>query len=320
MRSRFAPANLQPQPSMPRYQDLIDQITADDRSRVDFFRACLARLGLEAASDESLIPPLSSLHLSSAAGDRVTELLCAWEDAIERKNGQELIRAEGDVFQICSDSAWDVKGLKESLDAPEDVYGLEGEDGVLDYSAITKRIIAHEDALPSTEVTPRFDHGRFFSSLQRYQKIEGRAEAWGEVLLYGDVVTSTNLLLYKSVSPLASILWSHAANQMPRNPKITSKLPTGFTFTASTQVTGRGRGTNVWVAPPGSLLFSVVINHPGHLAASRPIVFVQYIAAIAIVEAIRSYGSGYGDLPIKLKWPNDICKCLDRRICGSSCC
>ena len=95
---------------------------------------------------------------------------------------------------------------------------------------------------------------------------------------------------------------------LPRNPQLMSKLPTGFTFSASTQVAGRGRGTNVWLAPPGSLLFSTVINHPAHLAASRPVVFIQYIAAIAIVEAIQSYGSGYENLPVKLKWPNDICQ------------
>lgn len=87
-----------------------------------------------------------------------------------------------------------------------------------------------------------------------------------------------------------------------------AKFPTGFTFTASTQVAGRGRGTNVWLAPPGSLLFSTIINHPAYLAASRPIVFLQYIAAVAIVEAIQSYGKGYDKLPVKLKWPNDICK------------
>ena len=52
---------------------------------------------------------------------------------------------------------------------------------------------------------------------------------------------------------------------------------------------------------------STVINHPAHLAASRPIVFLQYIAAIATVEAIRSYGPGCDNLPVRLKWPNDIC-------------
>lgn len=54
---------------------------------------------------------------------------------------------------------------------------------------------------------------------------------------------------------------------------------------------------------------STVINHPAHLAASRPIVFLQYLAAIATVEAVRSYGPGYNNLDLKIKWPNDVCKC-----------
>jgi biotin--protein ligase len=37
-------------------------------------------------------------------------------------------------------------------------------------------------------------------------------------------------------------------------------------------------------------------------------VFIQYLAAIAIVEGIQSYDRGYKDLPVKLKWPNDICE------------
>lgn len=41
---------------------------------------------------------------------------------------------------------------------------------------------------------------------------------------------------------------------------------------------------------------------------SRPVVFIQYLAAIAIVEAVQSYDTGYGKIPVKLKWPNDICK------------
>lgn len=52
---------------------------------------------------------------------------------------------------------------------------------------------------------------------------------------------------------------------------------------------------------------STVINHPAHYAATRPIVFLQYLAAIAIVEAVKSYdGKNYANLPVKLKWPNDI--------------
>jgi biotin--protein ligase len=51
---------------------------------------------------------------------------------------------------------------------------------------------------------------------------------------------------------------------------------------------------------------STVINHPAHYAASRPIVFIQYLAAIATVEAVKSYDEGYADVPIKIKWPNDV--------------
>jgi biotin--protein ligase len=93
-----------------------------------------------------------------------------------------------------------------------------------------------------------------------------------------------------------------------RNPKLLAKLPTGFTLTATRQVAARGRGSNVWVCPAGSLVFSTVINHPAHLAASRPVVFLQYLAAIAVAEAVKSYDIGYEEMPVKLKWPNDICE------------
>lgn len=52
---------------------------------------------------------------------------------------------------------------------------------------------------------------------------------------------------------------------------------------------------------------STVISHPAHYATSRPIVFIQYLAALAIVEAVKSYDAGgYEDLPLKIKWPNDV--------------
>jgi biotin-(acetyl-CoA carboxylase) ligase len=35
---------------------------------------------------------------------------------------------------------------------------------------------------------------------------------------------------------------------------------------------------------------------------------VQYIAAIAAVEAVKSYADGYENFPVKIKWPNDICE------------
>lgn len=53
-------------------------------------------------------------------------------------------------------------------------------------------------------------------------------------------------------------------------------------------------------------MFSTVIRHPLSLSSSAPVVFIQYLAALAIVTGIQSYDTGYERLPVRLKWPNDI--------------
>lgn len=93
-----------------------------------------------------------------------------------------------------------------------------------------------------------------------------------------------------------------------RNTRLLRRLPTGFTMTATVQVAGRGRGSNVWVSPAGALMFSTVIRHPMEKMQLAPIVFVQYLAAMAVVKGIKTYDKGYEQLPIKMKWPNDVCK------------
>jgi Biotin/lipoate A/B protein ligase family len=92
-----------------------------------------------------------------------------------------------------------------------------------------------------------------------------------------------------------------------RNSQLLRRLPTGFTATATVQIAGRGRGSNVWVSPAGALVFSTVIRHPMEKLGSAPLVFIQYLAALAVVKGIKSYSKGYENLPVKLKWPNDVC-------------
>lgn len=41
---------------------------------------------------------------------------------------------------------------------------------------------------------------------------------------------------------------------------------------------------------------------------SAPVVFIQYISAMAVVRGIKAYAKGYENIPVKLKWPNDICE------------
>ncbi|OLN97957.1 Biotin-protein ligase [Colletotrichum chlorophyti] len=275
----FAAANLNPQPQIPSYESLVSALAAADAPRAAFLRACLSKLGLDVSADPAAPPSLSRMHLTSVTHSSVAETLHSWEEAISREDGEEYIRGEHDVFRIeKASSRWGVDEMREALP---------GREGIIDYDGAVKVIVPHEEAWPDVKETPSFNHRLFYTSLQRYRESERFAETWGDTLMYGEVVTSTNTL-------------------MDKNPKLLACLPTGFTLTATTQVAGRGRGTNVWVSPAGCLIFSTVINHPAHLAASHPVVFIQYIAAIAIVEAVKSYDTGCEDVPVKLKWPNDI--------------
>lgn len=149
-------------------------------------------------------------------------------------------------------------------------------------------MIFHDTEFPDSNDTPNFNHELFYDSLLAFQAESGtRATEFGNVLMYGEVVTSTNTLLEK-------------------NQTLLNHLPNGFTATATTQIAGRGRGSNVWVSPEGQLIFSTCLRHSLDLSQKAPVVFVQYLAAIAIAEGIRSYGKGYQDVPVRLKWPNDI--------------
>ncbi len=192
------------QPDVPHYDELIANLARDERTRSGFLGLCLERLGLEVNSQGTAPPVLTSLHLSAADGGTVSELLHDWQDAaIDREHGQDLLRGEADTFRIRSkeSGAWNLKDLREAL--PDAGAGAAPEldaHGVPDYKSVTKDIVAHEQQLPNEKLTPRFNHKLFYSSLQQFQSIESDAREWGNTLLYGDVVTSTNVLLEKCVA------------------------------------------------------------------------------------------------------------------------
>ncbi|KAE8453663.1 hypothetical protein EG329_009174 [Mollisiaceae sp. DMI_Dod_QoI] len=294
----FAPVNLDPNANGPSCPSKVKALAEDDESRVNFLKACLAKLGLIISQETSSVPSLSRLHLSSSSHFLVPELLASWEDIITIEDGEEYIKGENDTFHIeKQDSRWSLNNLVKALPLPGVIRGTEetadqvdagSDDRIVDYNAITKQLIPHETDWPGTKETPYFNHHAFYANLQRYQEeIGSEAEEYGKHLIYGEVVTSTNTILEK-------------------NTKLLSNLPTGFTFTATTQLAGRGRGSNVWVSPSGCLVFSVCMKHPMELGNKAPVVFIQYLAAIAIVEGIQSYDRGYQNTPVKLKWPNDI--------------
>lgn len=71
------------------------------------------------------------------------------------------------------------------------------DEGIVDYNAVVKHIVIH-DELPSSKITPYFNHHAFYSNLKAYQSQsrEGAAQ-FGASLMYGEVITSTNTILEK---------------------------------------------------------------------------------------------------------------------------
>ncbi|CAK3916813.1 Biotin-- ligase [Lecanosticta acicola] len=313
----FAGINLnRNEPSNPKYGDLVDTLIANDKQRTDFMKGCLIKLGLEVSQEAQAVPSLSRLHLSCTQPSQVAELQQRWREAgiITSDGGEDLIKGEQDTFKVENVDFLSLNSLKGAVNdvLPEPVKDAAASvanaitsatksdstskdpqadsspDRILDYDALTKRLCLHPSSLPEPKDTPYFNHHAFYSNLQHYNaKQPGIVGDYGRVLLYGEVVTSTQSILDK-------------------NPTWLLHLPIGTTATATTQVSGRGRGTNVWVSPPGSLMFSTVLKHSLSLSASAPVIFVQYLAALAIVAGIQNYDRNYEKLPVKLKWPNDI--------------
>jgi biotin--protein ligase len=42
------------------------------------------------------------------------------------------------------------------------------------------------------------------------------------------------------------------------------------------------------------------------ISHTAPVVFVQYLAAMAVVRGAKTYARGYDAIPLRLKWPNDV--------------
>lgn len=185
-----------------------------------------------------------------------------------------------------------------SLDSEKEVDDVSG--SAVDYDKIAKHLILHLGDRPSLKETPAFNHALFYDSLERSTSYR-RDYTFGRYVLYGEVVTSTSTMLEKSVPPRR-----RSSSNLARNDNLLRTLPSGFTAAATTQLAGRGRGSNVWASPRGSLMFSTVVHHPARLAHSSPVVFVQYLAAVATVRAVRGYGDGCARLPVRIKWPNDV--------------
>lgn len=294
---------------IPGYSKVVEALAEDDKQRTDFLMACLLKLGLDVNQENTAVPSLSRLHLSSVLPNGTSRMMKSLQEITTIVDGEEYIKDENDTFHLEEPSAWSIGSIAHAPPGAQDKTddGDFGDDRIIDYNAVVKRLMVHDKEPPASKETPYFNHHAFFANLKHYNsQSQADSDNFGKNIMYGEVVTSTNTLLEKYGLPFHRRIIASTNSQ--RNTELLRRLPSGFTATATVQVAGRGRGSNVWVSPAGSLMFSTVVRHAVSLTQHAPVVFLQYLAALAIVEGIKNYDVGCQNLPIKLKWPNDICE------------
>ncbi|KAI1735089.1 biotin-protein ligase [Xylaria scruposa] len=258
---------------------VIATLLESDATRLRFLGGCLTKLGLKRNSDVMAIPSLSPMLISSANPSDANLLMYLLEGIMH----EGYIVDDHDTFHLEMQSD---RGTHQVQIGNQEAGEMNrpSSEGTSRYGP--KHIVVYNRDYPNSQEAPLFDHNRFFSIMTEGSPSSHRV--WfGRFLMYGEVMESTNIVLGS-------------------NHKLLRTLPTGFTALASAQTSGHGRGSNVWVSPVGCLLFSTIVRHPFNSLRRSPVLFVQYIASIAIVEAIRSYAEGYEDFPVRIKWPNDI--------------
>jgi len=80
-------------------------------------------------------------------------------------------------------------------------------------------------------------------------------------------------------------------------------LDAGCVAVSGYQTGGRGRRGTTWVSPAGGIAISMDVRVPA--AEPERLTFVQYLAAMAAVDAIRME-KNWEHVPLRIKWPNDV--------------
>ncbi|KFH71359.1 hypothetical protein MVEG_01658 [Podila verticillata NRRL 6337] len=277
-------------PRNPEYgpqPNVVTRLMEKEHERRILLRSVLSKMGLKLSTMEtststtSILPPgaipgipaLTPLYLASIQPSLTSKLAATLYDMTQIDNE---IKEANDTFHL-------VPSPLHPIPVHTPTTLPENSDGDFE-ETVTKNIVLCTDGPPAASLTPEFDMGNFFNHLQLVRQ-QDPSFRFGSSLMYGQVVTSTQTMLDK-------------------NFELCQSLPDGFVCNATVQVSGRGRGRNSWISPPGCLQFSMVLRHPvmaGHASA----VFVQYLVALAVVESVCCL-PGYEALPLKLKWPNDI--------------
>ncbi|GAA5796945.1 hypothetical protein HPULCUR_002323 [Helicostylum pulchrum] len=250
-----------------------------------FLSQSLANIGIKVKETQT-VPDLTPLYLSAVSGRILKQIKSRLLQQVEGGNG--LITDTNDCFSVAEiDQVGQLQSTIEKLSIDR-VSDEKSPVLQILYPPTTTVESETSTAVPEKHLTPFFDLKAFYSSLLERRKLEWGGGSWysfGNSVLYSQVITSTQTILDK-------------------NYNFSQSLPTGLVCLATHQVAGRGRGRNSWVSQADALQFSFIVRHSLKLNKS-PVVFVQYLIALAIVESIRTR-KGYENVPLRLKWPNDI--------------
>ncbi|KAF9107924.1 biotin holocarboxylase synthetase [Mortierella sp. AM989] len=274
--------------------NVVTRLLEKDQERTSVLRSLITKLGLKLTHPDSTqattvsleeginlalppgaiqgIPDITPLYLASVHPSYTNDLTRSLKGLA---TAEGLIKEPNDTFQLISSPQHSIPIHTSTLSET-----AEGESE----EKIIKNIVICSDGPPAAPTTPQFVMGDFFKHLQHVRQQDHRFK-FGNSLLYGEVVTSTQTMLDKNFA-------------------LCKSLPDGFVCNATIQVAGRGRGRNSWISPPGCTQFSMVLRHPVQ-ARHASAVFVQYLVALAVVESVCTL-PGYEGVPLKLKWPNDI--------------
>ncbi|KAF9583416.1 biotin holocarboxylase synthetase [Lunasporangiospora selenospora] len=302
-------------PNNPDYgpePNVVTKLTERENERRLFLRSVLCKMGINVASVPTLLHSLpahpsvtgnSSVSESTMSNGfqelpRITPLYLASLHPYNIKkltatlmglaNGQGIIKGSNDTFQLVPSPLHPIPDQQIDGFEKRTIYDDKGEDDADLLNAVCKSLVLCPDGPPPLTATPEFNIGQYFEAL-RSARGPNLEYTFGGSLLYGQVVTSTQTMLDKNFD-------------------ISQQLPSGLVCNATIQVSGRGRGRNSWISPPGCLQFSMTLRYP--IASSAfsnvpSVVFIQYLVALAVVESVCSM-PGYEDIPLRLKWPNDI--------------
>jgi len=210
----------------------VEALAEDDTQRTDFLKACLLKLGLQVNEEDTTVPSLSRLHLSSSSPSGTAEIMESLKEIITKEDGERFIKDDNDTFHLEKPSAWSIGSIVEelpSVGSEKTNQDALDTDMFLDYDKVVKRLIIHDTQPPASKETPYFSHEAFYANLKHYAKqTKGGNDDFGKYILYGEVVTSTNTMLEKYAFFLrvvhreASLIYQKHRNPPPPSSRLHS--------------------------------------------------------------------------------------------------